>query len=208
MRSLALTVLALLPLSGCVRHVVMPPPTGWVEPAREEPPQGMVETEIVSHYGDQVWDVYANGSVVCTTPCTQWLSYGQGIVMRSRDGDEVFVPGLGREALEARRSLLVAEGSCSGKQTNGIVWTSLGGMGLIVATTLTAIGCSDGDLPGMCRAGLITGGVTLPLTAFGIWMLVDSNPKAHVLPMFRTRVAGGQPPLTIAVAPNGIGGTF
>ena len=41
-----------------------------------------------------------------------------------------------------------------------------------------------------------------------IWMLVDGLPKAHVLPMFRAKVAAKQPPVTFAIAPTGIAGTF
>jgi hypothetical protein len=211
MRLLCTTLVAVTVVAsqaGCVRRIVMPPLTEE-EKRAELPPAGMVEVNVVSEYEDQVWDVYAGGQIVCTTPCTQWLKAHQHVALKAHDGDRIDVPGLGLEALEARRAVLVAEGTCEGKQINGIVFTSLGSMGLITAITLTAVGCSDVlERRGMCNAGLITGAITLPLTAAAIWMIVDSMPRAHILPVFRTTAAAGQPPVTIAVGPTGIFGTF
>jgi hypothetical protein len=171
----------------------------------------MVEVNVVSEYEDQVWDLHSGGSLVCTTPCTQWLGAGQGVMLRARDGDRLFLPDLGIEAMESRHALLVAEGTCHGKQVNGIVFTTLGGMAMVTGLTFTAVGCSDLERrAGMCSAGLITGGVAIPLTAVAIWMIVDSLPKAHVVPFPKPQQAeaGKAPPVTVAVTPTGIAGTF
>jgi hypothetical protein len=200
-------LLVVLSVSGCVRRVAMndmdgPGPT-------EDPPRGMVELNVVSEYGDQIWDVYAGTpQAVCTTPCTQWFRPGQGLLLRSRDGDRIYVSDFGEDVVRAKRGMLIAEGTCHGKHINGIVFTSFGGMALITAIPLVAIGCSDPTERGMCNAGLITGGIALPLTAAAIWMLVDSLPKEHLLPVVRTQASKGQPPVTIAFAPTGIAGTF
>jgi hypothetical protein len=194
-------------LQGCVMHAVSGPMGNSGTP-RQDPPPGMVELDVVSDREDQVWDVYSGSEVVCSTPCTRLFQTGQDLFVESRDGDAVFVPDVGVDS-QQRHAMVVAEGTSYGKQVNGIVFTTLGGMGVVTAITLTAVGCSDlQERAGMCNAGLITGAVSLPLTAVAIWMLVDSNPKAHVLPVFESRARNGQPPVRVAVAPNGVVGTF
>lgn len=209
MRALTLVFPLLLSavLPGCIRRVAVPPSAE--DGPVEEPPPGMVSVSVVSEYPRQVWDVYAGGDRVCTTPCTQWFSPRQYLVLKSREGDELFIPGVGREALKARHAIVVAEGTSYAKYVNGIVFTTLGGMGVVTGITFTAVGCSQvQERAGMCTAGLITGGVSLPVTAFALWMLLDSSPKAHVLPAFQTQAHHGQPPVTVSLAPNGIVGTF
>jgi hypothetical protein len=209
MRALTLLVPLFLcsVLSGCIRRVAHAPSAE--DGPVEEPPPGMVSVSVVSEYREQVWDVYAGRDRVCTTPCTQWFSPRQHLVLKSREGEELFVPGVGREALQARYAILVAEGTSYAKQVNGIVFTTFGGMGLVTAITLSAVGCSQlEERGGMCTAGLITGGVSVPVTAFALWMLLDSGPKAHVLPAFKATPHPGQPPVTVSLAPNGVVGTF
>ena len=209
MRALTLSVALFLGsvLPGCIRRVAVPPSAE--DGPVEEPPPGMVAVSVVSEYEEQVWDVYAGRDMVCTTPCTQLFSPRQHLFLKSRNGDRLFIPGVGREALRARRAIVVAEGTSYAKQVNGIVFTTFGGMGVVTAITLTAVGCSEVQKRGgMCTAGLITGGVSLPVTAFALWMLLDSFPKAHVLPVFQTKAQHGQPPVTLTLAPNGIVGTF
>ena len=177
----------------------------------EEPPPGMAQLDVVSDFSGQVWDVYAGEDRICTTPCTQWVDPMRPLFLEARGSphDKLFVPGLGVEAMQSRNALVVATGSCDGKETVGITFTSLGGMGLIVGISLTAIGCSDLQrLGGMCNAGLITGGVSIPLTAWAIWMIVDAQPKVQVFPVLRAQPGRGQPPLTVGLGPGGIAGTF
>lgn len=212
MRNLAAVKLSLVlvaALSGCMHGRALPPPDEAPQRVRETPPPGMVEVDMVSEYDDQVWDVYSGDALVCTTPCTQWVNARRSLVMVSRDGDRLYVPWLGVDALQSRRATLVARGSCDGKHVTGLVFTTFGGMGAVVGTTLTAVGCSDTERRGgMCTAGLITLGVTVPLTAAAIWMMIDGLPSANVLPVYRTQAAKGQPPITIAFGPNAIVGTF
>lgn len=209
MRKLAAAVVALTaasPLSGCVRHAVAPDPTGL---SREEPPPGMVEVTAVSADDAQVWDVYAGDQLVCATPCTQWVGVRSALTFASPGGEQLRTRTLGPEALQARRAVVVAESTSMGKRVNGIVFTTLGGMGVITAITLAAAGCSDmEERGGLCTAGLITGGVSVPLTAAAIWMLVDSGAKLHILPVYRSKAAAGQTPVEVAVTPAGVAGTF
>lgn len=177
----------------------------------EEPPPGMAQVDVVSAFEEQTWDLYAGEDYLCTTPCTQWVDPLRPLRLnaRGKPRDRIRLPGLGVEALEARNAVLLATGSCEGKFVNGLVFTTFGGMGTVVAITLTAVGCSDVERRGgMCNAGLITGAVSVPLTAFAIWLLVDSAPRADVLPVYRVPQGRGQPPLTFGVGPTGINGTF
>jgi hypothetical protein len=206
---LKLSLVLVATLSGCVHWRVVPSPEEKQGGEVKEPPPGTVDLEVVSEDEGLVWDVYAGNEVVCTTPCAKWIDARQPLRVVSRKGDRVPVPRLGLEAEQARRAVLVTRGLSKGKYVNGIVFTTLGGMGVAVATTLTAVGCSDLERrSGMCTAGLITMGVSVPLTAAAIWMLVDSVPSAHVIPVYKTQVAKGQPPLTVAFGPNAIHGTF
>jgi len=213
MRSLVPAFIALLlmtALPGCVRRVAAPyQPFDAQGQPREEPPPGMVEVTAVSEYDDQAWDVVANGNVLCTTPCTQWVGAAQRLRLVANDGDRLFISGFGGEEMQTRHALLVAEGTCHGKQVNGIVFTSLGGMAIVTAIPFIAVGCSNIEKRGgLCTAGLITAGVSLPLTAAAIWMLADSGPKAHILPVFKAQASAGQPAATLAITPNGVAGTF
>lgn len=210
MRALAPVFLAVLlttALSGCVRHVATLPRGG--DEARQEPPPGVVEVNVVAGDAGQVWQVSADGRAVCTTPCVQWFSEGAELSLQSSDGDALYLPNLGAANSGARRLLLVAEGTSEGKRVNGIVFTTFGGMGVVTAITLSAVGCSNLEKRGgVCTAGLITGAVSLPLSAFAIWILVDSHPKTHLLPVSGTQGAMGQPPVRLAVTPSGVVGTF
>ncbi len=205
--SLLLPLALLVAMTGCVRRVVLTP-RGTQAPAAEPPP-GTVEANFVSDYGDRVWDVRVNGEIVCETPCVQWVGDTQPLALTRRSGEAIELPPLALEAPGAQRALIVAEGKHRGKQVNGIVFTTLGGMGLVTAITLTAVGCSNLERrPGTCTAGLVTGAITAPLTAAAILLLLDSMPKAHVLPVFRSEAAAGQAPVTVVVTPTGVAGTF
>ncbi len=212
MRKLASVFVVLFLLNapiGCVLHAVAPPLPGAEGQSTPEPPPGTVAVDVVSDNEAQVWTVYTGNQEVCTTPCSGWFNAGERLTLKSRNGDFLYVPGLGREAAEARHALLIAEGTNKAKKVNGIVFTTFGGMGVVTAITLTAVGCSNLERrAGVCSAGLITGAASVPVTAFALWLLIDSGPKAHVLPVFKAKTASGQPPLSFAVTPNGVIGTF
>lgn len=201
MRSLALASLCFLALTGCMRRVVVQEELG------EEPPPGTVALHAVSD-DERVWELQA-GNVVCATPCTERVDAASTLLLRSNAGDRLYVPNLLEESLESRRLLLVAEGRHRGKQVNGIVFTTLGGMGVVVGITFTAVGCGDFERrPGTCTAGLITGGVSALLTAGALWMLLDSFPKAHIFPVLKPETTSGKTPVTFAITPGGVAGTF
>ena len=210
---LFLAAVASVALAGCVHTIApMPPPA---MPGGREPqpvPPGMAQVDVVSAFEEQTWDVYAGDARVCTTPCTTVLDPLRPLALRSFQGartDELWLPTLGAEALDKRGAVVLATGHDRGKYVNGIVFTTLGGMGAVTGITFTAVGCSDLQRRGgLCTAGLITGGVSLPVTAFFIWMLVDSMPHADVFPVLRAQPGGGQPPVKVGLGPAGISGTF
>jgi hypothetical protein len=167
-------------LCACVRRVVVADPQ---ELANEIPP-GLVDVKIVS---DDLhpWSVSSGDAPLCTTPCTSRVGAAQDLLLRS-GRYTLYLPDLGPDVAVAQRAVVIAEGASRGERTNGIVWTTFGGIGLVTGITLTAVGCSDTDSRGgTCVAGLITGGASALLTAAAIWMIVDALPKAHVIPVFK-----------------------
>lgn len=199
-------LLLLVASTGCVRRVAVVPPAAAGAPSEPVPP-GQVEVNVVADDDSPPWTV-DDGGGTCSTPCTRRVSPSTRLFLTSRAGDETSVSAREVEALGAQRALLVAEGSHQGLLVNGMVFTTLGGMGVVVATTLAAVGCSRADKAGMCTAGLVTGAVTIPLTAVSIWMIVAAAPRVHVIPVLTAELARGSPPLQLALTPAGVFGTF
>lgn len=199
-------LLVLVALSGCVQRVVRPPA------ALEPPPPGTPANAVgISFEGDRAdgrsWDVLAGQQPACPLPCSLWLDPAESVQLRSSRGEGLFLDSLRDDLQGATRGVVVAEGVSAGKRVNGIVFTTLGAMGSVVAITLTAVGCSDvSRRGGLCTAGLITGLVNLPLMAVSIWMVADSGPKAHVFPVFDA--APKQEGVSLLVTPAGVAGRF
>lgn len=206
MRALLVLLCVFVSLTGCVRRVALLPPDDSTEP---DPPPGMVQVNVVNEDDGRVWDVRAGGPPICQTPCTETVNASSSLLLTSNHRERLLVPAMAVEAPGAQRALVIAEGTNDAEQINGIVFTTLGGMGAVAGITLTAVGCSDLQRhAGLCTAGLITSGITFALTAVSIWMIVDSGPRAHVLPVFKTNAAKGLPPVTFALTPTGVLGTF
>ncbi len=180
MRGLSVGVVAVLLVSaGCVRRAVV----AEAEALGEDVPPGMVDVNFASE-DQRAWNVYAGDAQVCQTPCGQRIAATDSITLELGNGHGVFLHDVGPDAIAARRAVVVAQGPNRGEQVSGITFTTLGGMGMVVGTVLTAVGCSDtARRAGMCTAGLIVGGVSTALTAFAIWLIVDALPKAFVLPV-------------------------
>lgn len=191
-------------LTGCFRYALRPHDL----PAGSEPPEGMVQVNVVALDERYVWDVYTGDTKVCSTPCAPVVKGQTDLLLESRYG-ELYLPELGDEIIDARHALLVIEGPSRAKKVNGIVFTTLGGMGVVTSIALTAVGCSNLERRGgLCTGGLITGAASLPLTALALWMLIDSGPHAHLAPVFKARAVNGRPTVTVVPTPGGIAGTF
>lgn len=202
-------VTAAVALQGCVVKRVVTMPASPPAESTEALPPGTVELNVIPEENTETWDVIVGNRVACQTPCKQRVSAGTELLLRGPGGDEALAPRLSEVDARAQRALLVAEGTQEGKRVNGIVFTTLGGMALVTAITLTAVGCSDtAKHGGMCTAGLITGGVAVPLTAAALWMLIDSGARVHVLPVASLGGGPGAAPARVAVVPTGLAGTF
>jgi hypothetical protein len=161
----------------------------------------MVEVNVVSDDRRLSWDVSSGGQALCSTPCVQWFDERADLLLESSRGEELYLPSLSAEAPTARSIFVVAEPTSRAKRVNGIVFTTLGGMGVVTAITFTAVGCSDLERRGgACTAGLITGAVSIPLTAAAIWLMLDAAPRAPVLPVLESRASARRTPDGVAVS--------
>lgn len=155
----------------------------------EEGPPGTVKVDFVSGDASSRWDVYADDVVICTTPCEKYVSAERPIMLRAREEpffgspDKVRVVNLLAHAGEGRLQLQALPTN-RGKLATGITFTALTGSGVIAGITFTAAGCgtSDSNRSDLCKPGIITLAVTLPLLAGSIWLILDSLPRAEVVP--------------------------
>jgi hypothetical protein len=206
MRALLTVSLLAVLATACVKRVVTSPPEMPAPPAGA--PANVVGVHFDSDRDGRQWQVLAGTQQPCLTPCSLWVDPSQTVNLRSSAGDGLFIDTLDFELQGARHAVVVVEGRHQGEQVNGIVFTALGGTGLLTGITLSAVGCADVQRRGgLCTAGLITAGITSLLTAVSIWMIIDSAPKAHFFPVFKTTPPGGQP-VSVALTPAGLAGRF
>src|SRR5262245_8869068 len=155
----------------------------------EEGPPGTVKVDFVSGDASSRWDVYADDVVICTTPCEKYVSAERPIMLRAREEpfwgspDKVKVVNLLSHSGEGRLQLQ-AHATNRGKLATGITFTAFTGMGVITGITLTGVGggSSDSFRGDMCKPGIISMVVSLPLLAGSIWLILDSLPRAEVVP--------------------------
>jgi hypothetical protein len=187
----------------------------WPLPGRvaEEGPPGTVKVDFVSANPASRWDVYADDEVICSTPCARWVSPNRPIMLRTREAgflspsDKVQVDNL--LGAPGPHLQLQAHGTANGELVTGITFTTFSGMAVISGISLTGIGCSSSDRPGMCKAGIITMGVGAVALVGSIYLILDSRAHAAIVPQ-----DGG--PFTVARArprrvlwaPGFVAGTF
>jgi hypothetical protein len=153
----------------------------------EEGPPGTVKVDFVSGDASSRWDVYADDVVICTTPCERYVSAERPVMLRAREEpffgspDKVRVVNLLEHSGEGRLQLQ-AHATNRGKLATGIAFTTFTGMGVITGITLTGAGCGSSSFSELCKPGIITMVVSLPLLAGSIWLILDSMPRAEVVP--------------------------
>jgi hypothetical protein len=153
----------------------------------EEGPPGTIKVDFVSSNPASRWDVYADDKVICTTPCAQWVSAERPVMLRAREEsffappDKVQVANLLAAGGEGHVQLQ-AHPTARGKLATGITFSAFSGMAVLTGITLTAVGCGSDDRREFCTPGLITLGVGLPLLAGSVWLILDSMPKAELMP--------------------------
>lgn len=177
----------------------------------EEGPPGTVKVDFISAHANGRWDVYIDDEVACSTPCSRWVHPSRPIFLRARDSrffappDEIQVPGLSEYAVEGPLQLR-AHSTSQGQLATGITFSGLGGMGLMTGITLGIVGCAS-ERSELCQAGLISLGAGALVTAGAVWLILDSAPKARVLPALEGSFGPGGG-TRVHVGPGFIRGSF
>ncbi len=147
-------------------------------PAPVQPPgpaPGSTQATFVSS-NSQPWEVLVDRQPACETPCSIYVPPMRFVTLRARDRVMLEVGYLPRGSVVVRGSHL-ADGAYAG----GIIGTTFSGMGLVTGITLAAVGCAT-DRSIMCKAGLITGGVSAVGLYLSIRLMQSAVPKVEVLP--------------------------
>lgn len=177
-----------------------PPPPGY---AYQQPPPGApyaapapmpangILVEMLSAHANSRWDVYVDDEVLCSTPCRRYLDPSHPIFLRTREHglglapDELSVPNLFPAARQGGVQLQ-ARPTMKGQFAAGATFASLGGTAIMTGLALAGVGCSDTASSlraGMCNSGMITLGAGTLVTAGGVWLILESLPKALVSPL-------------------------
>lgn len=185
-----------------------PPPSPLTAPG-----PGRIPVEVISAEANSRWDIYVDDEVTCSTPCTRYLDPTHPIYLRARPNglpgvppDELSIRDL-FPAAETGAVQLQARPTSRGQMVTGITFTSLGGMAVFTGGFLALAGCSSDSRPGLCTGGAITAGVGAVVTAGAVWLMLDSLPKAAVVPLQRVAEDGSRGP-TVVVGPGAVAGTF
>lgn len=177
----------------------------WTIPGRaaEEGPPGTVKVDLLSANANNRWDVYVDDEVVCTTPCTRWLDPDRPLLLRTRADapDKIRLSNLRPHGDEGPLQLQ-AHGVSQGEFLTGLTFTAIGGMAVITGITLSSLGCLADQGDGFCTGGLISLGAGTIVTAGAIWLMLDSRPRAEIVPTMR---AGG---VNFVIGPGFAAGTF
>lgn len=134
-----------------------------------------VDTNFVSATG-MAWEVMVDQQSACVTPCRLLLARPSWITMRTRERSPL---RLEVGSLGAVPTLVTAHDLQHGKYATGIVFTSFGGMALVVGITLGAVGYGA-EREGMKTAGLITGASGAAMTLGGIYLMRSALPRTYV----------------------------
>jgi hypothetical protein len=174
-------VIALLASGGIARAqsspdvAASPPEAGQDVPPVEPQVPAPTRATFLSTTSDP-WDVTIDGVPTCATPCVLPLFPLQFVGLRSQEQRPVLLD-VGR--LPPGDLIVRGKPLQNGMYAGGIVATTLGGMAMVVAITLTAVGHAR-DRDGMTTAGLITGGAGAILIPAGIYLMVRAVPAVSV----------------------------
>jgi len=152
--------------------------------APREGPVGTMKVDFIAGTADRSWEVIVNENFVCSTPCTHWVRPESALMMRAfqgkaTKGGTVSFPDLKAYAADAPLEIR-AHPRSNGKLATGITFTSIGGVAFTTGVAVAAAGCSSSGAS--CRGGFITALLGAAVSAGGIWLMVDSRPRAEVLP--------------------------
>jgi len=181
--------------------------------AADEGPPGTVKVDFVSGNPASRWDVYSDDQVICTTPCARFVHPARPLMLRTRDDGWMAVPDKVQVAslLDAgagARLQLRAVPTARGELVTGITFTAFSGMAVLTGVTLGSLGCLAGHSDAMCTGGLISLGVGGIALAGSIWMILDAQPRADVMPEDGGMMLARARPRRLLLAPGLIAGTF
>jgi hypothetical protein len=181
--------------------------------AADEGPPGTVKVDFVSGNASSRWDVYADDQVICTTPCARFVHPARPLLLRTRDDgwmaapDKVQVANL-LDAGAGAHLQLRAQPTARGELMAGITFTAFSGMAVLTGAALGSIGCLAGRSDAMCTGGLISLGVGGLALAGSIWMILDAQPRADVMPEDGGMMLARARSRRLLLAPGVIAGTF
>jgi len=183
--------------------------------ATDEGPPGTVKVDFVSGNPASRWDVYSDDQVICTTPCARFVHPAHPLMLRTRDDgwmtvpDKVHVASL-LDTGAGGRLQLRAQPTARGELVTGITFTAFSGMAVITGVTLGSLGCLGGHSGGMCTGGLVTLGAGGLALVGSIWLILDAQPRADVMPEDGgMMLARARPrPRRLVLGPGTIAGTF
>jgi hypothetical protein len=121
--------------------------------------------------------------------------------------DKVQVPNL-LDAGAGAHLQLRAQPTARGELVTGITFTAFSGMAVLTGITLGSVGCLAGHSSAMCTGGLISLGVGGLALAGSIWMILDAQPRADVMPEDGGMMLVRARPRRLVLGPGGIAGTF
>lgn len=177
----------------------------------EEGPPGTVRVDFISAHANGRWDVYIDDEVACSTPCSRWVDPSRPVFLRARSGrpfappDEIQVPDLGEQAAGGPLQLR-AHATSTGELVTGLTFSGLGGMALMTGITLGSVGCASGRSE-LCQGALISLGAGALVTAGAVWLILDSAPRASILPVLEGSFGPGGG-TRVRVGPGFIRGSF
>jgi hypothetical protein len=199
------------------------PPTDPRSPYRGTPgappvrasagPPGTMHAEMHSADPQRRWDVYYDDEAICSTPCARWVDPLRHISLRTRDSqfgvgtDMVNVDGLDRIGARTGAVVIRAHPTSRGELAGGITMTTFGGMAVLAGAALISVSYATTDHDGMRTAGYASGIPGLIAVAGGIWLMLDSRPRATVDPValpFAARRRGA----TVMAGPGFLAGRF
>ena len=181
--------------------------------AADEGPPGTVKVDFVSGNPAARWDVYADDQVICTTPCARFVHPAHPLMLRARDDawmrvpDKVHVANL-LDAGAGAHLQLRAQPTSQGELAAGITFTAFSSMAVLTGVTLSSLGCLAGKSDAMCTGGLISLGVGGLALAGSIWMILDAQPRADVMPEDGGMMLVRARPRRLVLGPGVVAGTF
>jgi hypothetical protein len=189
MRWLVVSVFAVL--TGCAT----------VRPPKIDTPSGKIPVEVLSAHSGREWTVYSGGEQLCQTPCQQFVKPNASMSIVSRGSTVEILDGL-YEYSHLGPVRVRAVPYDDGQNTLGIVFTSLGGMGVITGGSLALAGAVSERHPGLLTGGGITTAISAFVTLGGIFLMINSMPHAEFYAF------DGETPVRIMLAPNMVTAKF